>query len=73
MVRRPQPPNLGGGLLGDNTGYDSLRSRLQDTESAFFLIRSAGAESFKGSGFVRGGIYDRVQVGGRRSELLRLP
>jgi NosR/NirI family nitrous oxide reductase transcriptional regulator len=54
-------PDLGRSLLGDN-GYDSLRSRLQDTESAFFLIRSAGAESFKGSGFVRGGIYDRVQV-----------
>ncbi len=54
-------PDLGRSLLGDN-GYDSLRSRLQDTESAFFLVRSAGAESFKGSGFVRGGIYDRVQV-----------
>jgi len=54
-------PDLGRSLLGDN-GYDSLRSRLQDTESAFFLVRTAGAESFKGSGFVRGGIYDRVQV-----------
>lgn len=35
---------------------------MQDTESAFFLIRSAGAESFKGSSQGSGGIYDRVQV-----------
>ncbi|MDI1270734.1 MAG: 4Fe-4S binding protein [Polaromonas sp.] len=54
-------PDLGRSLLGER-GYDTLRSRLQPQESAFFVIRTAGAESFKGSGFVRGGIYDRVQV-----------
>jgi NosR/NirI family nitrous oxide reductase transcriptional regulator len=54
-------PDLGRSLLGDS-GYASLRSRLQEGEQALFIVRSAGAESFKGSGFVRGGIYDRVQV-----------
>lgn len=54
-------PDLGASLLGQKA-YDSLRARLKPGENAFFVIRSAGAESFKGSGFVRGGIYDRVQV-----------
>ena len=54
-------PDIGKSLLGDN-GYASLQSRIQPGESAFFIVRTDGAESFKGSGFVRGGIYDRVQV-----------
>ena len=54
-------PDTGRALLGD-TGWESLRSRLAPHESAIFVIRSAGRESFKGSGFVRGGIYDRVHV-----------
>ncbi len=54
-------PDLGASLLGDSA-YQGLRARLKPGENAFFVIRSAGAESFKGSGFVRGGIYDRVQV-----------
>ena len=54
-------PGIGSSLLGKN-GFESLRERLKDEESAFFVIKTAGAESFKGSGFVRGGIYDRVQV-----------
>jgi NosR/NirI family nitrous oxide reductase transcriptional regulator len=54
-------PDLGRSLLGDR-GYDNLHSRLKPQESAFFIVRTAGVESFKGSGFVRGGIYDRVQV-----------
>ena len=54
-------PDVGRSLLGNN-GYDSLRSRLKPEENAFFVVRTAGAESFKGSGFVRGGIFDRVQV-----------
>ena len=37
-------------------------SGLKPDEQAIFIIRTAGKESFKGSGFVRGGIYDRVQV-----------
>ena len=54
-------PDVGAALLGQ-TGWQSLRGRLKDGEHALFIIRSKGAESFKGSGFVRGGIYDRVQV-----------
>jgi len=54
-------PDLGRSLLGER-GYDNLRIHLGPNDSAFFVIRTAGAESFKGSGFVRGGIYDRIQV-----------
>jgi NosR/NirI family nitrous oxide reductase transcriptional regulator len=72
LERNPEPfielwfgdlnhPDVGRSLLGNN-GYDSLRSRLKPEENAFFVVRTAGAESFKGSGFVRGGIFDRVQV-----------
>ncbi len=54
-------PDIGKSLLGD-TAWGNLRSRLREGEQAIFVIRSAGQESFKGSGFVRGGIYDRIQV-----------
>ncbi|MBO9679349.1 MAG: regulatory protein NosR [Acidovorax sp.] len=54
-------PDIGRSLLGAG-GFENLRSRLKDGENALFIIKTAGAESFKGSGFVRGGIYDRVQV-----------
>lgn len=53
-------PAVGRSVLGDKV-YQSLMSRLKPGEHAIFLIAN-GAESFKGSGFVRGGIYDRVQV-----------
>lgn len=53
-------PAVGRNVLGDS-GYQSLMSRLNPGEHAIFLIAN-GVESFKGSGFVRGGIYDRVQV-----------
>ena len=53
-------PAVGRSVLGDS-GYQSLMSRLKPGEHAIFLIAN-GVESFKGSGFVRGGIYDRVQV-----------
>ena len=54
-------PDVGRSLLGKNS-FDSLRSRLKEGESAMFVIKTGGQESFKGSGFVRGGIFDRVQV-----------
>ncbi|MCW7540405.1 NosR/NirI family protein [Aquabacterium sp. A7-Y] len=54
-------PDIGRSLLGDS-GFANLRSQLKDKEHALFVIRTAGAESFKGSGFVRGGIYDRIQL-----------
>ncbi len=53
-------PVVGRSVLGDSV-YRSLMSRLKPDEHPIFLIAS-GVESFKGSGFVRGGIYDRVQV-----------
>ncbi len=53
-------PAVGRSVLGDSV-YQSLMSRLQPGDHAIFLIAN-GVESFKGSGFVRGGIYDRVQV-----------
>ncbi|WP_018992001.1 NosR/NirI family protein [Aromatoleum toluclasticum] len=54
-------PDIGRAVLGDGP-YNSLMSGLKEGEHALFVIRSGGAQSFKGSGFVRGGIYDRVQV-----------
>ena len=54
-------PDIGSSLIGDRS-YGNLHERLRPGDSAFFVIRTAGQESFKGSGFVRGGIYDRVQV-----------
>ncbi len=53
-------PGIGMSVLG-KSGYENLMSRLKPGEHAIFLI-SSGLESFKGSGFVRGGIFDRVQV-----------
>ncbi|MEW5889232.1 MAG: 4Fe-4S binding protein [Pseudomonadota bacterium] len=53
-------PAVGRSILGDG-GYESLMARLKPGEHAIFIIAS-GMGSFKGSGFVRGGIYDRVQV-----------
>ncbi|CAI09712.1 NosR/NirI family protein [Aromatoleum aromaticum] len=54
-------PDVGRAVLGDGP-WRSLMSRLKEGEHALFVIRTGGIESFKGSGFVRGGIYDRVQV-----------
>ncbi len=53
-------PAVGRSLLGDD-GYASLMARLKPGEHAIFIV-SNGTASFKGSGFVRGGIYDRIQV-----------
>jgi NosR/NirI family nitrous oxide reductase transcriptional regulator len=53
-------PAVGRNLLGDG-GYQALMARLKPQERALFVIAS-GSESFKGSGFVRGGIFDRIQV-----------
>lgn len=54
-------PTVGRAILGAS-GYQRLMARLGPNDHALFIIRSGGHESFKGSGFVRGGIYDRVQV-----------
>ncbi|MBB5018487.1 NosR/NirI family nitrous oxide reductase transcriptional regulator [Chitinivorax tropicus] len=53
-------PAIGRSVLGD-AGFQTLMARLQPGEHAIFVIAS-GTGSFKGSGFVRGGIYDRIQL-----------
>lgn len=53
-------PAIGQSVLG-KTGWEQLMARLGPHEHAIFVIAS-GRTSFKGSGFVRGGIFDRVQV-----------
>lgn len=53
-------PRIGRSVLGKH-GYAALMSKLAPGEHAIFMIAN-GTGSFKGSGFVRGGIYDRVQV-----------
>ncbi len=54
-------PDIGRAVLGA-AGWSGLMSQLKPGEHAIFIVRTAGDESFKGSGFVRGGIYDRVQL-----------
>ncbi|WP_341643394.1 4Fe-4S binding protein [Thauera sp. SDU_THAU2] len=54
-------PEVGRAIMGE-AGWRTLMGRLAEGEHALFVIRTRGNESFKGSGFVRGGIYDRIQV-----------
>lgn len=54
-------PEVGRAIMGE-TGWRDLMARIKEGEHALFVIRTGGNESFKGSGFVRGGIYDRVQL-----------
>jgi NosR/NirI family nitrous oxide reductase transcriptional regulator len=54
-------PDIGKSVLGE-ADWENLHRQLKEGEHAIFVIRTAGRESFKGSGFVRGGLYDRVQV-----------
>ncbi|MGO7611135.1 4Fe-4S binding protein [Rhizobium ruizarguesonis] len=53
-------PSIGKTLLGD-AGYQRLQTRLQPGQSAI-LVAGDGAYSFKGSGYVRGGIFDRIEL-----------
>ncbi|NTV87538.1 MAG: FMN-binding protein, partial [Burkholderiaceae bacterium] len=50
-------PNVGRNVLGERN-YQRLMADLKPNEHAIFIIAN-GSSSFKGSGFVRGGIYDR--------------
>jgi len=54
-------PTIGRAILGKD-GYEGLMGRLKEGEHAIFIIANNSMDSFKGSGFVRGGLYDRVQV-----------
>ncbi|MCZ4271940.1 NosR/NirI family protein [Maritalea porphyrae] len=53
-------PSIGLGLLGE-AEYTNLQGWLKEGESAI-LIAGRGLYSFKGSGYVRGGIFDRIQL-----------
>ncbi len=53
-------PVIGRSLLGE-AEYENLRARLEPGQQAL-LIAANGLYSFKGSGFVRGGIFDRIQL-----------
>lgn len=53
-------PTIGHSLLGD-TEYKQLTERLKAGQQAF-VIAGKGLYSFKGSGYVRGGIFDRIEL-----------
>lgn len=53
-------PAIGRSLLGD-AEYANLENWLESGEHAI-LVMGRGRYSFKGSGYVRGGIFDRVQL-----------
>jgi NosR/NirI family nitrous oxide reductase transcriptional regulator len=53
-------PTIGRSLLGD-AEYRNLQEKLAPGQSAV-LVAADGRYSFKGSGYVRGGIFDRFQV-----------
>jgi len=53
-------PSIGLSLLGE-AEFANLQKRLKDGEHAL-LVMGRGRYSFKGSGYVRGGIFDRIQL-----------
>ncbi|MFP1631882.1 4Fe-4S binding protein [Zhengella sp. ZM62] len=53
-------PSIGRSLLGDGE-YENLRAMLKEGEEAI-LVAGNGRWSFKGSGYVRGGVFDRFQL-----------
>ena len=53
-------PQIGRSLLGERL-YTLLKGRLAPGEHLFVVLGN-GTESFKGSAFVRGGIFDRVRI-----------
>lgn len=53
-------PTIGNSLLG-TAGYEHLVRRLKPGQQAI-LVAGNGIYSFKGSGYVRGGIFDRVEL-----------
>jgi len=53
-------PVTGINILGEST-YNWLMENLEEGEKAIFIAGS-GVSTFKGSGFVRGGIFDRFYI-----------
>lgn len=54
------PPSIGKNILGETT-YREIMRGLKKGENAIFVV-SNGSGSFKGSGFARGGIFDRFNI-----------
>ena len=53
-------PTIGRSLLGDD-GYGRLAGRLKPGQQAL-VVAGAGRYSFKGAAYVRGGIFDRIEL-----------
>jgi len=53
-------PTIGRSLLGDEA-YQRLKEGLKPGQQAI-LVAGDGAYSFKGSAYVRGGIFDRIEI-----------
>lgn len=53
-------PSIGKSLLGE-AGYARLKQTLQPGQQAI-IVAGEGRYSWKGSGYVRGGIFDRIEV-----------
>lgn len=53
-------PVIGRSLLGAEA-YERLKARLKPGQQAI-IVAGEGAYSFKGSGYVRGGIFDRIEL-----------
>src|SRR5690606_40123611 len=53
-------PAIGRSLLGEE-GFRRLQERLKPGQEAI-VVAGDGAYSFKGSGYVRGGIFDRIEL-----------
>jgi NosR/NirI family nitrous oxide reductase transcriptional regulator len=53
-------PTIGRSLLGDE-GFERLKARLKPGQQAI-VVAGDGVYSFKGSGYVRGGIFDRIEL-----------
>jgi NosR/NirI family nitrous oxide reductase transcriptional regulator len=59
-VAEASVPSIGRSLLGED-GYSRLKARLTPGQQAI-LVAGSGRYSFKGSGYVRGGIFDRIEL-----------
>ncbi len=53
-------PTIGRSLLGDD-GFNRLAGRLKPGQQAL-VVAGSGRYSFKGAAYVRGGIFDRVEL-----------
>jgi NosR/NirI family transcriptional regulator, nitrous oxide reductase regulator len=53
-------PTIGRSLLGDD-GYQRLAGRLKSGQQAL-VVAGSGRYSFKGAAYVRGGIFDRIEL-----------